>query len=142
MRVITKSETETEDLGYKIGEYIKARGAGTVCLYGDLGAGKTTMIRGIASALGIPRRDISSASFVMVSEYETSPPFFHIDLYRAERQEDLEELGIWEHIGGGAVSVIEWAERLPEVPEHAVRVKMSYCDKDSREIIIEGTDEL
>ena len=141
LRIITKSPSETEGVGFKLGMFLKTHGRATVCLYGDLGAGKTTLIRGIASAFGIPERDIGSASFVIIAEYETSPPFYHIDLYRIEREDDIEELGVWEYINSGGIAVIEWAERLSEIPEGAITVKINYIDEKSREIIIEGIDE-
>ncbi len=138
IRRVTKSREETEDLGNELGELLKAQGSATVLLYGDLGAGKTTLIKGIASAFGISKRDIGSASFVIVAEYDTSPRFFHIDLYRLETQEDIEELGVWEYLESGGIAVVEWAERLFEIPEGAVIVKITYRDEDSREIVIEG----
>lgn len=141
LRIITKSSSETEDVGSKLGMFLKMHGGATVCLYGDLGAGKTTLIKGIASAFGISERDIGSASFVIVAEYETSPPFYHIDLYRVEREDDIDNLGIWEYIGLGGIAVIEWAERLSELPEDAIKVRVNYVDENSREIIIEGIDE-
>ena len=141
MKIITESPGETEEIGLKIGNILKAQRGATVCLYGDLGAGKTTLIKGIASAFGIPERDIGSASFVIVAEYETTPPFYHIDLYRVERENDIDDLGIWEYIGSGGIAVVEWAERLSELPEDAIRVRMNYVDENSREIIIEGINE-
>lgn len=141
LRIITKSPSETEELGRKLGNFLKMRGGATVCLYGDLGAGKTTLIKGIASAFDIPERDIGSASFVIVAEYETTPPFYHIDLYRVERENDIDDLGIWEYIGSGGIAVVEWAERLSELPEDVIKVKMNYVDENSREIIIEGINE-
>lgn len=142
MRIVTGSPSETEELGFRVGRFLKAQGGlGTICLYGDLGAGKTTFIKGFASALGIPDRDIGSASFLIVAEYETSPPFYHIDLYRVEKEEDAEDLGIWEYIGSGGIAVIEWAERLSEVPEDAISVKINYINEESREIVLEGVDE-
>lgn len=141
LRIITDSPSETEDAGFKLGKILKAKGKGTVLLYGDLGAGKTVFVKGVASAFGIAGRDIGSASFVIAAEYETSPPFYHIDLYRVEHDEDIEALGIWEYIGSGGIAVIEWAERLSEIPENAVKVKINYVDENSREIIIEGIDE-
>lgn len=138
MRVVTGSPEETENTGYRIGNLLKAYATRTVLLYGDLGAGKTTLIKGIASAFGIPKRDIGSASFVIVAEYDTIPRFYHIDLYRVETEEDMEALGIWEYMDSGGVAVIEWAERLSEMPEGAVTVRINYQDENSREIIIEG----
>lgn len=141
MKIITRSPGETEEIGLKIGNILKAQRGATVCLYGDLGAGKTTLIRGIALAFGIPERDIGSASFVIVAEYETTPPFYHIDLYRVERENDIDDLGIWEYIGSGGIAVVEWAERLSELPEDAIKVRINYVDENSREVIIEGINE-
>ncbi|MEW6117980.1 MAG: tRNA (adenosine(37)-N6)-threonylcarbamoyltransferase complex ATPase subunit type 1 TsaE [Nitrospirota bacterium] len=140
--IITRSAEETEAAGFGLGDYIKAhRGAGTVVLYGDLGAGKTTFIKGIASAFGIAGRDIGSASFVIAAEYETMPPFYHIDLYRIENEEDIEGAGIWEYIESGGIAVVEWAERLPEIPEGSIKVSITYRDATSREISIEGIED-
>lgn len=141
MRIITKSPAETEDVGHKLGRLLKRGGGATVLLYGDLGAGKTTFVKGFASALGIPKRDIGSASFVIVAEYDTLPPFYHIDLYRIEREEDLEAIGFWEYTDSGGLAVVEWSERLSETPENALRVRINHLDENSREIIIEGMDE-
>lgn len=140
-RIITSSRDETEAAGRLLGRFLKGRaGAGVVLLYGDLGAGKTTFIKGIASAFGIPERDIGSASFVIAAEYETSPPFHHIDLYRLERMDDIEDLGIEEYFGSG-ISVVEWAERLPVLPEGSIKVRLEYLEEESREILIEGVPE-
>jgi tRNA threonylcarbamoyladenosine biosynthesis protein TsaE len=142
LRLTTGSSEETEDLGFKLGTFLKTHGgAKTICLFGELGAGKTTLIKGIASAFNISKRDIGSASFVIVAEYETSPPFYHIDLYRLEKDVDVEDTGIWEYIESDGISVIEWAERLDEIPENAVTVRINLLGEESREIIIEGIDE-
>src|SRR5271169_6050789 len=98
-KIITGSPRETELTGFKLGTFLKSSELiKTVMLHGDLGSGKTTLIKGIASAFGIPERDVRSASFVMVAEYETSPPFYHIDLYRLESPEAVDAAGVWEYI--------------------------------------------
>ncbi|NTU42517.1 MAG: tRNA (adenosine(37)-N6)-threonylcarbamoyltransferase complex ATPase subunit type 1 TsaE [Nitrospirales bacterium] len=136
------SQAETEGLGRRLGRYLKEKGGrGTVLLYGDLGAGKTTLIRGVASAFGIPEREIGSASFVIVADYETTPPFYHIDLYRIETAEDLDNLGVWEYIDSDGTAVIEWSERLPDLPEEAIKVIIHYTEEDTREITLEGINE-
>jgi tRNA threonylcarbamoyladenosine biosynthesis protein TsaE len=140
VKMLSRSAEETEDIGFKIGRFLKTKGRGAVCLYGDLGAGKTTLIKGIAAAFGIPKRDIGSASFIIAAEYETKPAFYHIDLYRIETEDECEAADIWEYIESG-VSAIEWAERLSEIPEGSITVKMSFMDESGREIIIEGIDE-
>lgn len=136
--LVTRSGEETERLGVELGRALKMRvEARTVLLYGDLGAGKTTLVKGIASAFGIPERDVGSASFVIVAEYGTSPPLYHIDLYRVEKSGELEELGIWDYIDSGGIAVIEWAERLPEEPENAIKVRITHRADDTREVVIE-----
>ncbi len=139
MRLITGSERETEDVGYRLGEFLRTGGrVRNVLLYGELGTGKTTLVKGIASAFGIPDRDVGSASFIMVAEYESVPPLYHIDLYRVERGTDVDALGIWDYLDSEGIAVVEWAERLPEEPEEAIRVRIRYRDGDEREIDIEG----
>ncbi|MEJ2684480.1 MAG: tRNA (adenosine(37)-N6)-threonylcarbamoyltransferase complex ATPase subunit type 1 TsaE [Candidatus Sulfobium sp.] len=140
MKLLSGSSEETEEIGYRLGRKLKA--GDVVGLYGDLGAGKTTMVKGIARAFGIERRDVTSASFTIIAEYRCTPPFFHIDLYRVGEGEDLDNTGIWECIGGGSVSVIEWAERLGKPPvRDYIKVIIEDGEKDVREITIEGVDE-
>jgi tRNA threonylcarbamoyladenosine biosynthesis protein TsaE len=140
VKLLSGSSEETEEIGYRLGRKLKA--GDVVGLYGDLGAGKTTMVKGIARAFGIERRDVTSASFTIIAEYRCTPPFFHIDLYRVGEGEDLDNTGIWECIGGGSVSVIEWAERLGKPPvRDYIKVIIEDGEKDVREITIEGVDE-
>jgi tRNA threonylcarbamoyladenosine biosynthesis protein TsaE len=135
----THSAEDTEAFGQRLGSLLKQRGGPvTVCLFGDLGAGKTTFIKGFASAFGIPARDIGSASYVIAAEYETTPPFYHLDLYRLRDEPCSEDMGLWEYIESGAVVVIEWAERLGELPEGAITVRIKNLDDDNREITVGG----
>ncbi|HSW64761.1 MAG TPA: tRNA (adenosine(37)-N6)-threonylcarbamoyltransferase complex ATPase subunit type 1 TsaE [Dissulfurispiraceae bacterium] len=136
-RIVTTTPEETQECGRLLGSKLLAlrRGA-TVCLAGDLGAGKTVFVKGLASAVGIPPRDVGSASFVLVAEYDTTPLFVHIDLYRIERSADLEALGIWDYIGGEAIVVIEWAERLNELPDGALDIRIKQLSEAEREIFI------
>lgn len=140
MKVISNSPEATEVIGFKIGK--KLRAGDIVRLYGDLGAGKTTMVKGIAGALGIDRKDISSASFTVIAEYPGSPPFFHIDLYRIAGGVDLESTGIWDCIGNNSISVIEWPEHAEgELPGDTLKVMIKDIGNDIREIIIKGRNE-
>lgn len=141
VRIISGSAAETEQAGFRLGTLLKSTAGGrTVLLYGDLGTGKTTLIKGIASAFGIEKRDVGSASYIMVAEYETEPPFYHIDLYRFESHAAVDAAGIWEYIDTGGVAVIEWAERLSARPERAVEVRLTHVSENSREIVICGVD--
>jgi tRNA threonylcarbamoyladenosine biosynthesis protein TsaE len=142
VRLLSRSAEETERIGYDIGCTLKARkGGATVLLHGDLGAGKTTLVRGIASALGIPDREVCSASFTLVVEYDTSPPLHHVDLYRLSSDAEVDDLGIWEYVDAGGVTVIEWAEKLRYAPPDAITVTLSYRGEHEREIEIEGMPE-
>jgi tRNA threonylcarbamoyladenosine biosynthesis protein TsaE len=138
MKLQSNSDAETRDIGRRIGERLK-RGD-VVCLYGDLGAGKTTMVKGIASALGISERDITSASYTIIAEYDADGPFYHIDLYRLT-PEQVPDLGLHEYLGSDGISVIEWAERAEgEIPDDSIRVSLNHIEEDLREIEIRGME--
>jgi tRNA threonylcarbamoyladenosine biosynthesis protein TsaE len=140
MKILSNSPDETKEIGFRLGRRLKA--GDIVGLYGDLGAGKTTMVKGIAKAVGIDEREIVSASFTIIAEYETDPPFIHIDLYRIEHGAELDDLGIRTITGGGSISVIEWAEKaLGELQEDIIKVFLQTRDEQTREITIEGLDE-
>jgi tRNA threonylcarbamoyladenosine biosynthesis protein TsaE len=139
LRVISSSAEETQRLGFEIGRFLSSQErVRTVLLYGDLGAGKTVLVKGIARSFGIPERDVGSASFLIVAEYETQPTLYHIDLYRLETEAEVESLGLWEYLDGPGMAVVEWAERLAEVPQSALRVRITHRDDDVRDIVIEG----
>jgi len=132
----SKNVAETKEIGRKIG--IKLRAGDVVCLFGELGTGKTTMVKGIASVIGLNERDITSASFTIVAEYRSFLPFYHIDLYRVEKDR-VDELGLHEYLYGDGISVIEWAERAEnEIPDKSIRVRLIHAGDNSRDIEIEG----
>ncbi len=138
MKFQSENEAETKNIGRKLGEKLK-RGD-VVCLYGELGTGKTTMVKGIASALGINERDITSASFTIIAEHDADIPFYHIDLDRITPY-DLSELGLQEYLGSDGISVIEWAERAEgEIPEKSIRVSLSHTEDNGREIEVTGIE--
>lgn len=140
MRLTSSSPSETEEIGQRLGKVLKA--GDVVCLYGDLGAGKTTLVKGIASSFGICSRDVTSASFTVIAEYPVDPPFYHIDLYRIGSLDDLESTGLLDIIGGDGVSVIEWSENLGnEYKKNVIKVFMKESGVVIREIVIEGIDE-
>ncbi len=136
MRLQSKNERETIHLGQRLGQKLKP--GDVVCLYGELGTGKTTITKGIASSFGINERDITSASFTIIAEYEGDIPFYHIDLYRIINGE-APELGLHEYFHADGVSVIEWAERAgEEIPDNCIKVRMVHAGDDMREIELEG----
>lgn len=140
MKYISKGPDETKDIGFRLGKLL--RPGDVVGLYGELGTGKTTMVKGIASALGIDEREIVSASFTIIAEYDTTPRFSHIDLYRIEKNVEFADLGLWDQIGEDSISVIEWAEKAEGcLPEDMIKVRLKSIDENMREITIEGRDE-
>lgn len=140
IKYISNGPDETKDIGFRLGKLLKP--GNVVGLYGELGAGKTTLVKGIAGAFGIDERDVVSASFTIISGYNTTPPFIHIDLYRIENDAELAELGLWDQTENDSISVIEWAEKAEgEFPDGAIKVKIKPIDENLREITIEGIDE-
>jgi len=131
--VITASPEQT----WRIGELLGARlGPGdTVCLYGDLGAGKTSFSYGVALGLEVKEQYITSPTFAFVNEYTGRVPFYHIDLYRLTDPDELENIGFEEYIDSDGVTVIEWADRAEdELPPERLSVYFTYVDDKSREI--------
>lgn len=131
--VITSSPEQTWQRGRLLGELLNA--GDTVCLYGDLGAGKTNITYGIAQGLAVREKYITSPTFTFVNEYQGRVPLYHIDLYRLKETAELENIGFREYPGSDGVTVIEWAERAEdELPEERLSVYLSFVDENSREI--------
>ena len=137
MEIISSSVLVTQklakDLAQNLGDY------NVVCLYGELGAGKTTFVSGFAKGLGINRR-ILSPTFVIVREYQipkTDNFLFHIDLYRLEESLEIEDLGISELLSDPKnIVIVEWAEKLKALlPKSRIEVKFKVKD-DFRKIQI------
>ncbi len=137
---LTNSDSETIKLGEDFAK--KLEDGDVVMLTGDLGAGKTTFVQGIAKGLGIKDR-ILSPTFVLVRNHKVDSKKFdtlsHIDLYRIEGQENLEKLGISEFITSeNSVTIIEWAEKITDfIPAKGYRINFVYLDENKREINIE-----
>jgi tRNA threonylcarbamoyladenosine biosynthesis protein TsaE len=112
-----------------------------VLLRGDLGAGKTVFVRGLASGLGLDPHEVSSPTFTLVQRYAGRLVLQHVDLYRIERPLEIEELGLDELAREGAIVAIEWAERLAgTLPTPAVTVVLTDLGDDRREVSISGPD--
>jgi tRNA threonylcarbamoyladenosine biosynthesis protein TsaE len=114
---------------------------GTLLLQGDLGTGKTVLTRGIAAALGISPDAIQSPTFTLVREHRGEiGALLHLDLYRLEPQ-DTEALGLEEIFAAEAVKVVEWAERLPWIPEDAVTLRLRRLAGEAEERELEELKE-
>ncbi|MDE1154909.1 MAG: tRNA (adenosine(37)-N6)-threonylcarbamoyltransferase complex ATPase subunit type 1 TsaE [Acidobacteriaceae bacterium] len=118
-RLRTRSENGTLALGELITELLLP--PKLVVLRGPLGAGKTTLVRGIAQALGADTADVSSPTFTLVQEYQgRKTKLYHIDLYRLENEQELEGIGLWEMADQDNVLVlVEWGDRFESVMERA-----------------------
>ena len=136
MIVTTHSEEETEALGERLAKCLRA--GSVVALYGDLGAGKTAFVRGLARGLGI-RGSVSSPTFTIVNEYPGRVPLFHFDMYRLKNAEELYGIGWEDYLDRNGICVTEWSERIEEaLPEDAVRVRIRRLSDSERSVSIEG----
>ena len=134
MILTTRSEAETAAIGSDLGRTL-ASGA-VVLLFGELGAGKTAFVRGLAEGLGVDPGDVSSPTFTLIHEYRGGRlPLFHADLYRLTDAREIDELGL-DEIGEDGVLAIEWAEKLPRPMAGATVIRISQGEGDSRTIHI------
>ena len=107
-----------------------------VLLIGDLGAGKTALVRGLAEGLGIAPEEVSSPTFTLMQEYRGGRvPLIHVDLYRLNEAREIDELGL-EELGADSVLAIEWAEKLPRPIADAIEVRLEHGDGDTRQLTI------
>ena len=122
---------ETHRIGIEIGKTIPV--PGVVLLRGTLGAGKTTLTRGIAEGLGLADTDrVCSPSFTLVNIYKGRCPIYHVDLYRLSGARDLYSIGIDDFIGKDGVTIVEWSERLSELFPEAIEIEITDIGGDSR----------
>ncbi len=111
MKILSRSPQETIDFGARLAKHLFS--GSVVALAGELGAGKTTMVKGLAGGLGVASTDsVTSPSFVIIKEYAARLPVYHFDLYRLNSLEEMEALGYEEYFYGQGVTIIEWAQKL------------------------------
>lgn len=134
----TNSEDETIDLGRRIAAGLPGRAV--VLLIGNLGAGKTTLAKGIVSGLGAAAvEDVSSPTFTLIHEY--GDRVYHIDLYRLDQATQVATLGLDEIFDRDAVVLIEWGERFPELlPRDRIEIRLQALDADRRSIEVSACD--
>lgn len=135
MTFYTESAEQTIGLGEKIGSFL--RPGDVIALQGTLAAGKTTITKGIARALGITE-DITSPTFTLISVYEGRVPLYHMDVYRLEGSADFSDLGAEEMLYGNGICVIEWSEKImDELPSRTIVIKLS-AENEKRTVTIEN----
>ncbi len=133
-KLSTNSEEETIALGEQLARELPPRGV--VLLIGNLGAGKTTLAKGIVKGLGAaPPEEVSSPTYTLIHEY--SPRVYHIDLYRLEELREALALGLEEIFDRDAVVLVEWGERFPQIlPAERVEIELRHAGGDTREILV------
>ncbi len=133
--IVTNSEAETAQVAEALAARLRA--GDVVLLFGDLGAGKTAFVRGLAAGLGADPDDVSSPTFTLIQEYRTGRlPLYHVDLYRLNGRE-AGDLGLEELTSGQGVVAIEWAEKVEEPYPDAIRVRIADRGGRTRAIEIE-----
>ena len=135
---ITNSERETEEIGRRFAE--KLPGGTVVAMYGDLGAGKTAFVRGMARGLGLSCR-VSSPTFTIVNEYLGDRELIHFDMYRLSGADELFDIGWEDYLNRGAICAVEWSENVEDAFfGDEVRVTIEKLSDTGRKITIEGAE--
>ena len=130
-QIYTKSAGETISIGRSLGRLLSS--GDVVCLTGELGAGKTCFVKGLAGGLGIKGKGVTSPTFIIIREYKGRLPLYHIDLYRIGVVADLRDIGMEEVIYGRGVTAIEWAERISDrLPGERIEITLRYEDEKTR----------
>ncbi len=134
--VITHSAEETIELGRRIGTYLQ-RGD-VIALQGTLAAGKTTITKGIAQALGVEEA-VTSPTFTLISEYGGRLHLYHMDVYRLDSTDDFLNLGVEDMLYGDGVCIIEWSEKVQTVlPQDTVIITLESQQDNSRKITVQN----
>ena len=132
---LTRTEDETIALGRELARELR----GVVLLIGNLGAGKTTLTKGIVAGRGVVSADeVSSPTFTLVHQYgHGGEAVYHVDLYRLDEAREVESLGLADLFGSGALVLLEWAERFPRLlPSDRAEIRITARDDDTREITL------
>lgn len=134
----SNNEAETEDLGRRLAETLPD--GAVVAMYGDLGAGKTAFVRGMARGLGLSCR-VSSPTFTIVNEYLGERELIHFDMYRLSGADELFEIGWEDYLNRGAVCAVEWSEKVRDAFfGDEITVTIGKTGDTSRSITIEGAE--
>ena len=135
--IVTHSAAETVSWGERLG--MLAASGDFFALMGDLGAGKTQFVQGMAVGLGVESgTPVTSPTFTLVNIYGGRLPFYHLDLYRLAGAEEVAGLGLEEYLFGSGVCVVEWAERLgPELPTEHLIIRFTMVGEHERSLVFE-----
>jgi tRNA threonylcarbamoyladenosine biosynthesis protein TsaE len=141
--ILVSKEEDTIKVGEGIGRLLKP--GDIVALIGELGAGKTVLVKGIARGLNV-KEEPNSPTFVIMNAYEGRIPLYHFDLYRISGVNEIEGIGYEDYFFGDGITVVEWADRIEEIfPEHTIKIEIKIpegenTNSEAREIKIEGDE--
>lgn len=128
---LSHNASQTTKLGERVSRELKP--GDILCLFGDLGSGKTTFVKGLAKGLGIRPNKVNSPTFVIMNAYEAKLPLYHFDFYRLDKTTEIAGIGCEEFLYGHGVSVIEWAQRFGELaPKENLSLRFSHQGEDQR----------
>ncbi|MGN0504157.1 MAG: tRNA (adenosine(37)-N6)-threonylcarbamoyltransferase complex ATPase subunit type 1 TsaE [Ruminococcus sp.] len=131
MEFVSHNLEETEKFAMSLSESLK--GYEVIALFGDLGAGKTTFVRGLCKGLGIDS-GVHSPTFAIVNEYSGKFPVYHFDMYRITSEDDLYSTGFYDYLRRGVV-IIEWSENIEDsIPADALRIELKYGEDENSRI--------
>lgn len=143
MQLITNSEQVTKEFGSKFAA--KLKGGEVLCLFGELGTGKTTFVKGLAEGLGVTE-GITSPTFTLLNVYKISnikypiSSLVHIDTYRLKNERELIEIGAEDYLGEpGTVAVVEWPEKIPNILKNkkTLNIKLEHLENNRRKITVD-----
>ena len=135
---VLENEKMTDAFGESVGRVL--RPGDVIAFYGDLGAGKTTFIRGVARGMGLSDR-VSSPTFTIVNEYLGKIPLFHFDMYRLHDSDELFEIGWEDYLERGDVCAVEWSENVDDIfTPDTIRIIIRKIDENKREMELRGLE--
>ncbi|BDG07846.1 hypothetical protein AMPC_09590 [Anaeromyxobacter paludicola] len=124
-RRTTRSAGATRKLGVRLGELLEP--GDVVALVGELGAGKTQLIRGACEGAQVPAQEVASPTFAIVAQYRGRLPVFHADLYRVADEDELHATGFFDLVGGPGATLVEWADRIPgALPAERLELRLAH----------------
>jgi tRNA threonylcarbamoyladenosine biosynthesis protein TsaE len=140
--LVSRSARDTSALGERLGRALVA--GDVVALIGELGAGKTQLVRGVCRGARVPASEVSSPSFAIVASYSGRLPIHHADLYRIADYDELFATGFFDLVGGDGALLVEWADRVPgALPTERLTITLLHDPRkdDVRRIVLEGVGE-
>ncbi len=135
LEVITRFPEETQALAERFS--VQLKGNEVIALTGEMGAGKTQFVHGLARGLQVPEGSVASPSFVLIREYRGRLAIHHSDLFRLEGLPETVNVGLEEFYDDGGVTVIEWANKIPGIlPEQFLEIRFEVIDPETRKLLL------